>query len=171
MTSKQGPSRPKGRPLVRQIKLEEIRIVVPSDLRENCASLTGYAFPSESAQTQVTTFIAITALITHYPGLRKIFLATSKLQGLSSMEISCIWMRKNTVETQDFAFALKLVLHALFETDLSGILEEVPIQTCFDTDPASPGLNVTERLLVAIESSLELSNALNLNTPDIDSKS
>ncbi|KAJ7753328.1 hypothetical protein DFH07DRAFT_511330 [Mycena maculata] len=137
----------------RMVKLEELQMNWSPWLEKRCSKLVEYSLPQETARTQVQAFRSIVTIITRYPVTRTLLLKSKHLGRKRTNEetIAALWARSDDSHPREWSFYCNLAATCLAETDISGILANIPCRSLGSIQTESGALSVIERLLVALE--------------------
>ncbi|KAJ7757609.1 hypothetical protein B0H16DRAFT_1689610 [Mycena metata] len=106
-----------------------------------------YSLPNKSPDTQLRAFRAIVDVVTRFPGLRVLCLASGHLRGETSTEvISAIWEQTNTAFGRELIFWQTMAATCLSDMTISAVLEHSTISNLSKCEAGK--LNVIETLLV-----------------------
>ncbi|KAJ7111633.1 Rho GTPase activation protein [Mycena crocata] len=125
-------------------------------LEKDCVRLAKYALPIESANTQLEAFKNLSAVITRYPGVRRLFLRCEYLDGvpLGEDDISLLWDRPDDPACGPrWHFHCNFAAACIADIDISTMVEKVSPSDLGSVANRPEGLSVIERLLVASDCS------------------
>ncbi|PVF96969.1 hypothetical protein CPB86DRAFT_474595 [Serendipita vermifera] len=121
------------------------------ELEGDCHILLNYALPKEEIATQITTFVAITSLITQYPPLRSICLCYEKFNGVEDPEEVALnlWKRDlNHVPSEINWKGFYQIAAACLSDNVACILEATPVRKWGKASPTQ--LSIIDQLLAKI---------------------
>ncbi|KAJ7113900.1 hypothetical protein C8R44DRAFT_229320 [Mycena epipterygia] len=135
----------------RESALSDLQEGIPRDLEKDCKRLMKYALPSESSGTQLQAFKSLVALITRYPGVRRIFLGCESLRnaGKHESDIAVLWDRPDDIGGEQWHFHRNFAAACLADLHISSMIEDIPPQSLGCVLDQCAGLSLIERLLVA----------------------
>ncbi|PVF96972.1 hypothetical protein CPB86DRAFT_786456 [Serendipita vermifera] len=121
------------------------------ELEGDCHRLLNYALPKETIVTQITTFVALTTLMTQYPPIRSVCLRYKEFNGLENSEEAALnlWKRNLNQVPSDLNWeGFYQIAAACLSDNILCILEATPIGEWGKVSPTQ--LGVIDRLLAKI---------------------
>ncbi|KAJ6572088.1 hypothetical protein B0H19DRAFT_1231662 [Mycena capillaripes] len=92
-------------------------------LEKDCVRLMKYALPSETSETQIDTFKSLVMLTTRYPGVRRLFVKSRKVNN-SEEDISALWDRPHEASSAEWDLYRNFAAACLADGDVCSIVEE-----------------------------------------------
>ncbi|KAJ6566210.1 hypothetical protein B0H19DRAFT_1257476 [Mycena capillaripes] len=132
--------------------LKQLRRLPTPEMRQHCSRLLKYTLRTEPATTQTTAFKSITALVTRFPGLRRVFCDSDNFPtNLTRREkIAAWWDRVDNNATSEWDFHRQLAAACVSDQDIAPMIETCPVHILTSTRTDDDGLCLIEQLLVRL---------------------